>query len=265
MRKRLYTIIFESDTWSGKFFDLVLIVCILLSIVVVMLDSVQTINEHWGGVLWVAEWAFTLLFSLEYLVRLYCSPDPKHYATGFFGVVDVLSVLPTYVSLLVPGTQYLMVIRVLRVLRIFRILKFVQYVGETDLLLAAFYRSRQKITVFLFSVLSLTVIFGSLMYVIEFEDNSGFTSIPTSIYWAIVTMTTVGYGDISPMTPLGQLLAAIIMIMGYSIIAVPGGIITANMLAYKQERSILTCSKCKMGNHDLDAKFCKKCGEKLIL
>lgn len=264
MRKRLYSIIFEADTWEGKFFDVLLIVCILLSVLVVMLDSVQSINEHWGGLLYAAEWAFTLLFTAEYLTRIYCSPDPKHYVTGFFGLVDLLSVLPTYISLLVPGTQYLMVIRVLRVLRIFRILKFVQYVGETNQLLAAFHRSQRKITVFLSSVMALTVIFGSLMYVIEFEDNSGFTSIPISIYWAIVTMTTVGYGDISPMTPLGQFLAAIIMIMGYSIIAVPGGIVTANIIAAKTERSILRCSGCKLSDHDLDAKYCKRCGDKLM-
>lgn len=265
MRKRLYSIIFESDTREGKLFDVLLIACILLSVLVVMLDSVQSINEHWGGLLYAAEWGFTLLFTAEYLIRIYCCHDPKHYVTGFFGLVDLLSVLPTYISLLVPGTQYLMVIRVLRVLRIFRILKFVQYIGETNQLIAAFKRSRRKIIVFLASVMSLTVIFGSLMYVIEFEENTGFTSIPISIYWAIVTMTTVGYGDISPLTPMGQLLAAVIMIMGYSIIAVPGGIVTANMIAVRQERSILRCSGCKLSNHDLDAKFCKRCGEKLMI
>lgn len=264
MRKRLYSIIFEADTREGKAFDVLLIICILLSILVVMLDSVHSIDEKWGEYLWAAEWGFTLLFTLEYFTRIYCSPHPRQYITGFFGLVDLLSVIPTYISLLVPGTHYLMVIRVLRVLRIFRILKFVQYVGETKLLLSAFARSRRKITVFLFLVLALTVIFGSLMYVIEFEQNTGFTSIPISIYWAIVTMTTVGYGDISPMTPLGQFLAAIIMIMGYSIIAVPGGIVTANLIASKEDHSILSCPGCKMSNHDLDAKYCKRCGEKLM-
>lgn len=263
LRKKIYTIIFESHTIGGKLFDLLLIVCILMSVLAVSLHSVQEINERWDESLTVAEWMFTILFTIEYLTRIYCSPNPRRYIFSFFGFVDLISILPTYISFLVSETQYFIVIRILRVLRIFRILKFVQYIGETNILLEAFKRSRHKIIVFLFSVISMTVIFGSLMYAIEVEENSGFTSIPISIYWAIVTMTTVGYGDISPITPLGQFLAAIIMIVGYSIIAVPGGIVTANIIAQRDSRNAIKCPHCHSHGHELDALYCKGCGLRL--
>jgi len=262
-KRKLYTIIFEANTFGGKLFDVVLILSILLSVLAVSLDSVQAIHEDWGKYLNVVEWTFTILFTVEYFTRIYCSHDPRHYIFGFFGIVDLVSILPTYVSFILPETQYFIVIRILRVLRIFRILKFVQYIGETNLLLQAFAKSRHKITVFLFSVITMTVIFGSLMYAIEYEKNSGFTSIPISIYWAIVTMTTVGYGDISPITPLGQFLAAIIMISGYSIIAVPGGIVTANIIRQRDEKLSFACPNCHLIGHSPQAVYCTDCGHKL--
>ena len=227
-RKVLYETIFEADTTAGRWFDILLIVSILISVSVVMLDSVSAVRTVFGKWLLCLEWFFTLLFTVEYLLRLLCIGRPIRYAASFFGVVDLMSIAPTYLSLLVPGSQYLIVIRILRILRVFRILKLVQYLGEAQLLVQALRSSRRKITVFLFAVLTLVIIFGSLMYLIEGEAN-GFTSIPRSIYWAVVTLTTVGYGDISPQTGPGQMLAAVIMILGYGIIAVPTGIVTVEM------------------------------------
>ncbi len=264
-RKRTYEIIFESDTWEGKLFDIILIAVILLSVIVVMLDSVASIRQSIGTELHAAEWVFTVLFSLEYVVRLYCSPRPDRYATSFFGIIDLLAVLPTYLNLFFPGSQYLLVIRVLRVLRIFRVLKLVQFIGEAQYLMDAINESRRKITVFMFFVLTLVVVLGSLMYMVEGEEN-GFTSIPVSIYWAIVTLTTVGYGDVSPQTPLGQTLATVIMLTGYSIIAVPTGIVTVELAeAFKRRSKMFVCDKCGKGDHDFDADFCKYCGNRITL
>lgn len=264
MRKSLYKIIFEADTWEGKLFDLLLMLSILISVLVVMLDSVHEIDVVWGEQLHHLEWFFTILFTVEYLLRLYCIDSPIRYATGFFGVVDLLAVMPTYLSLFIPGTQNLIVIRFLRILRIFRVLKFVQYMGEANLLVAALKESRQKITVFLFSISTLVVILGSFMYMIEHHPGTEFTSIPTSVYWAIVTMTTVGYGDISPETFLGRAMASLIMVIGYSIIAVPGGIVTAAMIKVKNKGlSSKVCDHCSTEGHDRDAKCCKYCGDKL--
>jgi voltage-gated potassium channel len=262
-RGKTHEIIFEADTPAGKAFDIALIVCIIASVFAVMLDSVSGIRRLHGGVLYKIEWFFTILFTVEYVLRLICVGRPWKYATSFFGIVDLLAVIPTYLSLLIPGSQYLLVIRVLRVLRIFRVLKIVQYVGEANLLLHALRSSRRKITVFLFAVLTLVVIFGSLMYIIEGEEN-GFTSIPRSIYWAIVTLTTVGYGDISPSTGFGQAVAAIVMILGYSIIAVPTGIVTAELSqAFQRKVSTQACPECSAEGHDVDAVHCKACGAKL--
>lgn len=262
-REGLYTVIFESDTPAGKWFDVILIISIILSVTAVMLDSVNTVNESYGGLLYRIEWLFTVLFSVEYILRLLCIGKPARYAKSFFGIVDLLAILPTYISLVIPGGQYLIAIRILRILRIFRVLKLVQYSLESQLLLQALKASRRKITVFLFAVSTMVVIFGSLMYLIEGEEN-GFTSIPRSVYWAVVTMTTVGYGDISPRTNIGQMLAAVIMIMGYGIIAVPTGIVTVE-LAHAREslKSHLVCSKCSCEEHLPDADFCKDCGAKL--
>ena len=262
-REKLHEIIFEADTKAGKLFDILLIVSILLSVVVVLLDSVKSINQTYGAMFNTLEWFFTLLFTIEYVLRLVCVGSPLRYARSFFGAVDLLAILPTYLSLIFPGGQYFSVVRILRVLRIFRVLKLAQYLRETQLLMQALRESRRKISVFLFTVLLLVVILGSLMYVIEGEKN-GFTSIPISIYWAIVTLTTVGYGDLSPLTPEGQTLAAIIMILGYSIIAVPTGIVTVGLVKTSDKPvSTQACPNCGEDGHDADAHYCKYCGSRL--
>ena len=262
-RHQLHEIIFEADTAIGKGFDVVLIFSIVVSVVLAMLDSVAAIQAVYGQWLYVGEWIFTLLFTVEYLLRLFCVQRPLLYARSFFGVVDLLAILPTYLSVILPGGQYFIIIRVLRLLRIFRVFKLVQFLSEARLLLAALHASFRKIAVFLFTVMTLVIIFGALMYVVEGAAN-GFTSIPRSIYWAVVTMTTVGYGDISPQTDFGQALAAIIMIIGYGIIAVPTGIVTVE-LSQAVHRGVSTqaCPACGSEGHDKDAKFCKYCGEGL--
>jgi len=233
-----------------------------------MFESVPTLDETTRAWLYLAEWIITINFTLEYLIRLYVSDKPKKYATSFFGIVDLLAILPTYLDLLLPGAHYLMLLRVLRVLRIFRILKLVKYIGEANAIMAAMKSSARKIAVFIFAVVNLVLILGSLMYLIEGAEN-GFTSIPRSVYWAIVTLTTVGYGDISPQTPLGQFFASIIMIIGYGIIAVPTAIVTAEMTRgpdmkpARNEAGELLCPACGSANHDPDAAFCKVCGDKL--
>jgi voltage-gated potassium channel len=259
----LHEVIFEADTPAGKWFDILLIWSIMLSVSAVMFDSVSSIRSAYGDLLYWIEWFFTILFSVEYLLRLICVGRPMKYATSFFGVVDLMAIVPTYLSVFFPATKYLLVIRILRILRVFRVLKLVQYLGEANLLMQALRASRRKIAVFLFTVLALVIIFGSLMYVIEGEGN-GFTSIPRSIYWAIVTMTTVGYGDISPNTNIGQVLAALIMILGYGIIAVPTGIVTVEM-SHVRDRDISTqaCQECSAEGHDKDAEYCKYCGARL--
>jgi len=263
IREKLRVIIFEAETPAGKAFDVALILAIALSVLVVMLDSVESIRADYGQWLYRLEWAFTIAFTVEYIARLICIGRPLKYATSFFGVVDLLAILPTYISLLVPGSHYMSVVRVLRVLRVFRILKVVKYVSEAEVLMQAMRASRRKITVFLFSVVSLVIILGSLMYLIESEET-GFTSIPESIYWAIVTLTTVGYGDIRPGTPLGQALAAVVMIMGYSIIAVPTGIVSVEISrASQKEVSTIACAACSAEGHDPDALYCNHCGESL--
>jgi voltage-gated potassium channel len=262
-RSRTHEIIFEADTPAGKAFDIALILSIVASVVAVMLDSVRVIHDAYGGFLYAVEWFFTILFTIEYILRLVCVGRPVRYATSFFGVVDLLAIVPTYVSMVVPGSQYLLVIRILRVLRIFRVLKIVQYLSEAEMLLHAMRASRRKITVFLFAVLTLVIIFGSLMYIVEGEQN-GFTSIPRSIYWAVVTLTTVGYGDISPKTGFGQAIAAIVMIMGYGIIAVPTGIVTVELAKGSKARvSTQACPQCSVEGHAVDAVYCKSCGERL--
>lgn len=261
MRQRLHEIIFEADTPAGKLFDVVLIFSIILSVIVVMLDSVAELQLQYGQIFYLLEWFFTLLFTLEYGLRLSCIGRPLKYACSFFGIVDLLSILPTYLSLIIASGKYLLVIRILRLLRVFRVLKLVQYVGEANFLLRALRASRRKIVVFLLSVLLLMVIFGSVMYIVEGPEH-GFTSIPRSVYWAIVTMTTVGYGDISPQTDLGQLIASLVMILGYGIIAIPTGIVTAE-LTFTQQISTQNCPQCSAEGHAADAKHCKYCGAQL--
>jgi voltage-gated potassium channel len=259
----LHEVIFEADTPAGKGFDVLLIFSILVSVAAVMLDSMGPVRMLHGSLLYGVEWFFTLLFSIEYFLRLLCVGRPLKYAVSFYGIVDLLAIIPTYVSLILPGSQYLLVIRILRILRIFRILKLVPYLGEAQLLVKALRASGRKIAVFLYTVLTLVVIFGSLMYVIE-SEASGFTSIPRSIYWAIVTLTTVGYGDISPQTGLGQVLASMIMILGYGIIAVPTGIVTVEMSqTFGRKVSTQSCPECSAEGHDADAVYCKYCGSEL--
>lgn len=262
-RRTLFEIIFEANTPVGKWFDIILIVCILLSVMTVMLDSVASFQANYGNLLNVAEWFFTILFTIEYILRLICIGRPIRYAVSFFGVVDLLAILPTYLSLLFFGSSYLLVVRILRVLRIFRVLKLGRLTKEAAVLKNALYASRRKIFVFLFVVLILVIIIGSLMYMIE-DAQHGFTSIPRSVYWAIVTLTTVGYGDISPQTSAGQFLAAIVMILGYSIIAVPTGIVTVELSRVHTDKSNpRVCPDCSAEGHDRDAQFCKYCGTKL--
>jgi len=262
-REKLHEIIFEADTKAGKLFDVILLVSIVLSVIVVMLDSVKSISTKHGELLLLLEWTFTILFTAEYFLRIYTIGKPLKYIFSFYGIVDLLAILPTYIGLFFPNTRYFAVVRILRVLRVFRVLKFVQYLGAANSLMLALKSSRKKITIFIFTVLILVVILGSVMYIIEGEEN-GFTSIPHSIYWAIVTLTTVGYGDISPQTPLGQTLAAFIMILGYGIIAVPTGIVTSEMSRSSNKVvSTQSCKECSMEGHDDDAEFCKYCGIKL--
>jgi voltage-gated potassium channel len=262
-QNRLHEIIFEADTRGGKLFDVFLIISIILSVITVMLDTINIVHLAYGDMLYRLEWFFTILFTVEYLLRLISVGKPLMYVKSFLGVIDLLAVIPTYLSLLLPGTQYLLVIRSLRVLRIFRVLKLVKYLSEARMLVLALKASKRKIIIFLFTVLTLVTIFGSLMYVIE-SDNNSFSSIPRSIYWAIVTLTTVGYGDIAPQSPLGQAIAAVIMILGYAIIAVPTGIVTVEYSRVAQkEMSTQACPQCSAEGHDIDAKFCRLCGVKL--
>lgn len=259
---RLYEVIFEHHTAAGRTFDLALIAAIALSVLAVMLESVAPIRSRHGTLLHGIEWFFTILFTVEYALRLICVDRPRRYATSFFGVIDLLAILPTYLSLFVPGAQFLVVIRTLRFLRIFRILKLVQYLSEANLLSRALWATRRKIFVFVLAVLTIVTILGALMYVIEGAER-GFDSIPRSMYWAIVTLTTVGYGDISPQTNLGQAIAAFIMILGYGMIAVPTGIVTAELTSAQQAVGTRACPVCSAEGHTADAAFCRRCGTAL--
>ncbi len=263
-RESLNTIIFGSETPLGKAFDVVLSICILLSVTVVMMGSVDALQKQFSHVLYILEWTFTALFTLEYGLRLISVRRPWLYFKSFFGLVDLLSILPTYLTLLIPGSQYMLVIRILRLLRIFRIFKLAEYMQEAQMLMTALGNSSRKILVFLYAVLTMVVVFGALMYAVE-SNEAGFTSIPRSIYWAIVTVTTVGYGDIAPHTVLGQMLAAILMITGYGIIAVPTGIYSAELYKTYSAGKIRNdaCPDCGKTGHDLDADYCKYCGHPL--
>ncbi len=259
-RSRLHEIIFEADTPAGRGFDIALIATIVLSVAAVLLESVPSINARYGRELYIVEWVFTILFAIEYLLRLLVVRQPLRYATSFFGVVDLLAIVPSFLSLVFPGTQSLLVIRAFRILRIFRIFKLSQHLSEAQTLFRALRGARPKITVFLGVILATVLTIGAIMYLVEGPSN-GFTSIPESIYWAIVTMTTVGYGDISPHTPLGKMFASILMIAGYGIIAVPTGILTTELVrAGLAPVSTQACPNCSRQGHDVDAKYCKFCG-----
>jgi len=262
-RDRIHEIIFEAETPAGKAFDVTLLIAIVLSILAVCLESVASVRVQYGPVLRAMEWGITILFTVEYILRLYSVDKPWRYALSFYGIVDLLSILPTYLSFFIAGSQSLLVIRVLRLLRVFRILKLAHFVGEARMLRAALHASIRKITVFLGVVLTIVIIVGALMYLIEGGEN-GFTSIPLAIYWAIVTMTTVGYGDIAPQTLLGKVLASAVMIMGYAIIAVPTGIVTVELAAsVKSSLRTDACPGCGADGHASDAVHCRYCGTKL--
>ncbi|MGJ7518560.1 ion transporter [Pseudomonas baetica] len=263
-RERLYVMIFQTDTKAGRRFDGILLLIILASLVVVMLDSIDTIHKDYADVLAYIEWGFTVIFLGEYILRLYCSPKPLRYAFSFYGLVDVLAILPGILALYYSDAQYLLIIRIIRMLRIFRVLKLSPYLKQAHYLLDALRGSKQKILVFLLSVCTLVTVFGTLMYVVEGPER-GFTSIPKSIYWAIVTLTTVGYGDIVPKTPLGQVISSLVMITGYSIIAVPTGIFTAELAtAMRGEQLQHDCPVCRKNSHEHGAAFCSRCGNALF-
>ncbi len=260
-RLRLYIIIFEADTRAGYIFDLALLAMIMISVTVVMLDSVQSISTRWGDLFTLLEWFFTAVFSVEYVLRLICVRRPQHYARSLFGVIDLLSILPTYLALFIPGLHTLMDVRVLRMLRIFRILKLGAYVTEFGELGNTIRATRRKIAVFLSFVLIVVVIMGTLMYVVEGPSN-GFTSVPVSIYWAITTLTTVGFGDITPKTDLGRLVSSVMMLMGWGTLAVPTGIVSAEFAARRLHAEVTTrtCHECLSEGHLTQAKFCRDCG-----
>ncbi|MEM6326163.1 MAG: ion transporter [Bacteroidota bacterium] len=266
-RRRLYEIVFHADDPVAKTFDVFLMVAIVASVAVVMLESVTWIEGRYASALRIAEWVFTALFTVEYLTRLAIVKTKRAYAFSFFGIVDFLSVIPTYLSLLLPGAQALLVVRILRVLRVFRVLKLASYLDEAETLSRALLSSRRKILVFVFAVLTVVTVMGSLMYLVEGGEN-GFDSIPRSVYWAVVTLTTVGYGDISPTTGLGQAVALVIMVMGYGIIAVPTGIVTVELNRERRlteaARRFSECPVCGLEHHDADARFCKRCGECIL-
>lgn len=262
LQQKMYTIIFGTETPAGKRFDMVLIYAICLSVLAMLLESVNEIAQRFGLLLDVLEWTFTVLFTLEYMVRIYCTPNRWRYISSFYGIVDLLAILPSYLGIFFSDMSYLLIIRLLRVLRVFRVLKLARYISEANVLIRAMSMSRRKIFIFFTSVLVLATIFGSLMFLVEGPEH-GFTSIPKSIYWTIVTITTVGYGDITPQTVLGQIIASAAMLTGYSIIAVPTGILTAELATeIQRDRNLRTCVGCNTMGHDQDALFCRKCGQR---
>lgn len=260
MNKKLHEIIFEADTRSGKIFDVVLLFSILFSILIVILESVPRLDEQFGNEFYFLEWIITVFFTFEYVVRIYAVKKPLQYVFSFYGIIDLLSILPTYLGLILGGVESLMVIRALRLIRVFRIFKLTRYSQAGRSLVRALWKSRAKISVFLFFVLTVVLIIGTIMYLIEGGKN-GFESIPESIYWAIVTMTTVGYGDIAPVTAVGKMLASMVMIIGYAIIAVPTGLVSVEI--FRRQKNTQVCDHCLEDRHEDDALFCRKCGEKL--
>lgn len=261
-RRALGDIIFGLSSPAARLYDKALIFLIVASVLAVMAESVSSLSPEWKRLLRWAEWGFTVIFTLDYIGRLLGARRPLRYAGSFYGVVDLLTILPSYLSLLFPGSQYLLVVRALRLLRVFRVFKLARYTDQAALLGEALTASRERITVFFISVLSLVIVFGTLLYLIEGPEN-GFTSIPTSIYWAVVTVTTVGYGDISPKTGMGKFLASLAMLLGYAIIAVPTGIVTVGLQEAKAARQGRHCPQCGLSKHDADAHYCKRCGENL--
>ena len=262
-RQRLHEVIFEAETPAGRAFDVALLVSIIASVVVVLVESVRAVHAAYFEWFYLAEWFFTILFTVEYVLRLYAVREPLRYARSFYGVVDLLAILPGYLSLFVPGAQALAVVRILRLLRVFRILKLAAYLNESGELWRAMLASRRKITIFLFTVSTVVIVVGALMHLVEGPEN-GFTDIPVSVYWAVVTLTTVGYGDLAPITPLGRFLAVLVMLMGYGVIAVPTGIVTAELTrGMRDEVTNSACPNCGAEGHRPDADYCRRCGAKL--
>jgi voltage-gated potassium channel len=264
IRARLHEIIFEADTPEGRMFDLLLLIAILSSVIVVLLESVPSVRAETGPILRAFEWGFTVLFTLEYILRLYSVRRPLRYAGSVYGLIDLIAILPSYISLILPGAQSLLVVRLLRLLRVFRVLKLAEYLRESRTLAQALRASWKKILVFLLTVVTIVVVVGALMYVIEGPQH-GFTSIPLSIYWAVVTLTTVGYGDLAPATTVGRALAVVLMLTGYGIIAVPTGIVTAELTRVGVGARISTqaCPACGAEGHEYDAVYCRRCGARL--
>lgn len=267
VKEKIHEIIFEADTFYGKLFDVSLLIVIVASIIVVMLESVEPLRDKYLNIFHALEWSFTIVFTVEYVLRLYCVYRPWKYASSFYGIVDLLAILPTYLALLISGTQYFIIIRGLRLLRIFRIFKLGHFMIEGRILTSAINASKAKITVFLIFVLLMITIVGAIMYLIEGGQNPSFSSIPRSMYWAVVTLTTVGYGDITPQTNLGQFLSAVVMILGYAVLAVPTGIVSAEIInsdsIKRKANNTESCRFCGREGHDNDAIFCKFCGEEL--
>lgn len=264
-RRRVWRIVFKSDTPAGRWFDLVLLWSIVASVIVVMLDSVESLRAEWHSWFLLLEWTFTALFTLEYILRLWCSARPWVYAKSFFGLVDLMSVAPNYLSLVLGGSHYLAAVRILRLMRVFRILKMAHHVGEANLLLNALIASRRKIFVFMTSVLALVCVEGTLMYVLEQADNPRFASIPAAVYWAVVTVTTVGYGDVVPVTVAGKMLASFMMMTGFAILAVPTGIVTAEIgreVALRKQ-GLPSCAECGYTPTDAAAVYCSRCGSSI--
>ncbi|CAM3985710.1 MULTISPECIES: ion transporter [Shewanella] len=262
-KQKLREIIFGTDTPAGRYFDISLIVCIVLSVALVFVDTIDSIHNRYGDWIRIAEWCFTGIFTLEYMLRLYCSAQPAQYARSFYGVVDLLSILPSYLALIFPGANFTLVIRVLRLFRIFRVLKLLRYLSEGNLLLRAMMQSSRKVFLFFFSVSLIVMVLSAIMYVVEGPEH-GFTSMPKSIYWTIVTITTVGYGDITPQTTLGQGIAALTMLIGYSIIAIPTGILTSEISQEMvRKKDLRRCSNCLKMGHEVSALYCDKCGNEL--
>jgi len=262
-RQKMNVIIFGTDTFWGKTFDIILLIVIILSIITVMLESVKSFSINYGNELKTVEWIFTIMFSIEYLARIVASPKPLKYILSFLGIIDFLAITPTFLNIFFKGSHAVVVLRSIRLIRIFRIFKLARYIGGAKTIYTALRASIPKIVVFLVAVVSLTIIFGTFMYLFEGNQNEGFSDIPTSIYWAIVTLTTVGYGDIIPITLLGKIMASVIMILGYGIIAVPTGIVTGEFIQEKKLRNQKACKNCQRSGHDTDAKYCKFCGAKI--
>ena len=266
-KERLHEIIFEADTFEGKLFDVVLLILIVISVISVMFETVESIDSKYHHIFVVTEWTLTIIFTVEYFLRIYSVYKPVKYIFSFFGIIDLLAILPTYLSLIFTGTQYLIVIRSLRLLRMFRIFKMGNHVKQGKIITNSLKASIPKITVFLYFVVLAVIVFGSIMYIVEGQYNKNFDNIPRSIYWAIVTLTTVGYGDIAPVTPLGQFLASLVMILGYAVIAVPTGIVSAEIVKYGKNKNnninTQSCRFCGKEGHDIDAEYCKFCGHLL--